>query len=70
MNTYAKLMQRARELGARSVKPCHVAHVKDHYGLITRQAANRINSDKCKHPCPPNNWRPIEQALRECGLLN
>jgi hypothetical protein len=69
MITYLKLMQRARELGARSIKTCHIAHVKAHHGLTTRQAANRIDAAIRKYRCPPYNWQPIEQAMRECGVL-
>ena len=69
MATYKRIIERARVLGARGIKTCHVAHVKAEYGLTTRMAGNRIDPDSRTNPCPPQIRRYIEQALRDCGAL-
>jgi hypothetical protein len=69
MASYSQIMTRARELGARGIKTCHIAHVKAHYGLTTRQAHNRFDPNQRTNPCPPQNWPYIEHALREFGYL-
>ncbi|KSV75588.1 hypothetical protein N185_17260 [Sinorhizobium sp. GW3] len=46
------------------VETCHVAHVKRTLGLLTRQAANRLNPNVSVKPCPPDLWPMVEEAVR------
>jgi hypothetical protein len=69
MATYKSIILRARELGARGIKTCHVAHVKADYGLTTRLAVNRHDLDSRTNPCPPHIRAYIEQAMRDLGVF-
>jgi len=69
MATYKRIIERARALGVRGVKTCHVAHVKAEQGLTTRIAANRYDPNSCTNPCPPQIRKYIERAMRDCGMI-
>ncbi|PZQ13657.1 MAG: hypothetical protein DI565_14035 [Ancylobacter novellus] len=48
----------------KSVKTCHVAHVKRTLGLTRGTAPNRIDQARGVYDCPPDLWPMVEEAVR------
>ncbi|MGR6467537.1 hypothetical protein [Rhizobium sp. PAMB 3182] len=50
-------------------KTCWIAHVKAENGKTKRVAANRINMQARKHPCPADKRIAVETALRHFEVI-
>jgi hypothetical protein len=53
MATYKEIQAETKRQCGFVPKTCWIADVKAELGLISRQAANRIDPLGRKHPCPP-----------------
>jgi hypothetical protein len=69
MASYQQIQGRVRDRYGFVPKTCWIAHVMSDYGLTTRRAPNRIDSDARKYPCPPDKCAAIEAALAHFGML-
>ncbi len=69
MATYREIADLTRQMCGRTVKTCWIAHVKSDFGLITREAPNRISPTARVHPCPDDVRPAIIAAMRRLGEI-
>jgi hypothetical protein len=70
MATYKQIQEFVRSKYGRSVKSCHIAHVKHMNGFAMKQAPNRISPESRVYECPEKFIPWIEDALIHFGMLN
>ncbi|ATN00879.1 hypothetical protein [Proteus terrae] len=70
MATYKQIAEDVKKRTNKSVKTCHIAHVKSIHGLITRTASNRISIDKRVYPCPDKLIKEIEFTMRKFKMIS
>lgn len=69
MATYKNIQAYVKLNFGKSVKTCHIAHVKHLNGLKMRLASNRKSPDSRVYECP-SEFRPlIEQAMKHFGMI-
>ena len=69
MATYKQIQDEIKKRYGYSAVTGWIAHVKEHHGLTTRKAHNRINSTERVNPCPPEKWADIEEVMRSFGMI-
>jgi hypothetical protein len=69
MATYKQIIDYVRKLHNTTVQTCWIAHVKELSGLNPNQAPNRILSTSRTKPCPDDNVKMIEDALRHFDMI-
>jgi hypothetical protein len=69
MATYREIQERVKFTNRFVPKTCWIAHVMADHGLTTRTAANRINKNQRKYPCPDDKRSAIVTALRHFKML-
>lgn len=69
MATYKEIQAFVTAHHGFTVETCHIAHVLDDHGLITKRAPNRIDPSKRKKPCPHGKRPAIDDALRHFGMI-
>lgn len=67
MATYKEIQDDIRRRHQVAVKTCWIADVKRKYGKTSRCAANRINPEQVKYPCPEDKRELIEESLKRFG---
>ena len=68
MATYKQLQAYTKKRHGFVPKTCHIAHVKEIFGLKPRKAPNRHVARKV--PCPPSKIQPIRDALRYFKMIS
>lgn len=69
MPTYKQIQEHVRMTRQYVPKTCWIADIKARHNLTTRQSPNRMYPDLRMHPCPPERWQDLEEAMRETGAL-
>ncbi len=70
MATYKQIKAEIKKRYGYSAVTGWIAHVKNHHGLTTRIAPNRINSTERVNSCPPDKWADIEAVMQSFGMIN
>jgi hypothetical protein len=63
MATYKEIQAETKRQFGFVAKTCWIADAKAEMGLISREAANRIDPENRKHPCPPNKRDGLRKIL-------
>lgn len=69
MATYKEIQNYIKVTYGYVVQTCWIADIKQQYGLITRNAHNRINLDKAAKPCPKDKVKDIIQAFKYFEMI-
>jgi hypothetical protein len=69
MATYKEIQAYVNGQNGFTVETCHIAHVLDDHGQISKRAPSRINPLKRKKPCPDGKRNAIEAALKHFGMI-
>jgi len=63
MATYKEIQDETKRRFGFVPNTCWIADVKAELGLISRQAANRIDPRGRKHPCPPEKRSDLTRII-------
>lgn len=69
MATYKQIAEDVKTRIGKTVKSCHIAHVKSKHGLTTRIANNRKSADSRVYPCPDELVHEIELTLKKFKMI-
>ncbi len=69
MATYKQIQAEIKKRYGYSAVTGWIAHVKEHHGLTTRTAHNRIDPTKRVNPCPSKKWKDIEKVMQSFGMI-
>ena len=69
MATYKQIQDEIKKRYGYSAVTGWIAHVKEHHGLTTRTAHNRIDPTKRVNPCPSKKWKDIEKVMQSFGMI-
>ncbi|EPJ0398807.1 hypothetical protein [Providencia rettgeri] len=69
MATYKQIAEDVKKRINKTVKSCHIAHVKSMHGLTTRTAPNRISINERVYPCPDELIKEIEFTMRKFKMI-
>lgn len=69
MATYKQIQEYIKHKYGKSVKTCHIAHMKHEYGFVMRKAPNRISVDSRVYECPDNFKPLITDAMRHFKMI-
>lgn len=67
--TYKKIQESYKKQYYTTVKTCWIADVKREFGLVTRVAYNRINTETVKNPCPNQLIKERLIKIIQCGTV-